>query len=167
MYEEVPVIDPLAVFLGINSLTVGIIIVIVMVTMIYLSVYLWSGSNILSAAGSMLITLAGVFLGMIPIWTALLLGLFLTVSLSFHLGGYSTDQIEATNKGETGWQEYGNRLKESYAAKFGGRNLGFEDEVDKRIAIMQNLKNGFSRTLARDWLKRIERFTETKLVKED
>jgi hypothetical protein len=57
------------------------------------------------------------------------------------------------------WKSYGERLKLAYAAKFGGRNMGFENEVDYRIKIMIDTDKGFAREVAKDWLKRMSKFT--------
>jgi hypothetical protein len=60
------------------------------------------------------------------------------------------------------WDKHAQELKEAYSAKFGGENTGFNDEVDKHILIMKKLGNSFTRTLAWEWLKRMDKFTDKK-----
>ena len=58
------------------------------------------------------------------------------------------------------WRAFGNRLKAAYTAKFGGENIGFNQEVDQRINVMRSLGKGSTKSLAEDWLKRIAKFVE-------
>jgi hypothetical protein len=60
------------------------------------------------------------------------------------------------------WVQYGERLKSAYTSKFFGENSGFNQEVDARVNIMMNNGRGITRILAKDWLKRIHKFTESK-----
>lgn len=63
------------------------------------------------------------------------------------------------------WIRYGERLKLAYAAKFGGDNLGFNQEVDYHIKILVNTDKGYTRQLAKDWVKRMSAFVEIKYLK--
>lgn len=65
------------------------------------------------------------------------------------------------------WTRYGERLKLAYTAKFGGENPGFNSEVDYRIKIMVNTDGGYTRQIAKDWVKRMSKFTELKWLKMD
>jgi|WetSurMetagenome_2_1015567.scaffolds.fasta_scaffold68395_5 hypothetical protein len=64
------------------------------------------------------------------------------------------------------WGDFGNRMKAAYTAKFGGENKGFNDEVDKRIAVMKSLsfKEGMTKETTEDWLKRMAVFVEIPYV---
>lgn len=74
--------------------------------------------------------------------------------------GYSRNTIEESV--DDYWVMYGNRLKLAYASKFGYENNGFNQEVDQRVGVMMNNGAGFTRGLAKNWLKRMHRFTESK-----
>jgi hypothetical protein len=65
------------------------------------------------------------------------------------------------------WLRYGERLKLGYTAKFGGENQGFNNEVDYKIKIMVNTDKGFTRQLAKDWIKRMSKFTNIDWLKMD
>jgi hypothetical protein len=65
------------------------------------------------------------------------------------------------------WTKYGERLKLAYAAKFGGENPGFNNEVDYRIKILVNTDKGFTRQLAKDWVKRMSDFVDIQYLKMD
>lgn len=75
--------------------------------------------------------------------------------------GYSKN-TEEENSFDDYWVKYGKHLKLAYTSKFGGGNKGFDEEVDARVLVMQNNGSGWTRTLAKDWLKRMHNFTEAK-----
>lgn len=156
------ILDPY--FLAIANLfqfstgTVGMILFIILSLALFIFIYLQSGSIFIGATlGAAPLIILGSWLGYVPFYI-LVLPLFLC-SILF-TSGDSDNFTEAQVHNE--WGEYSNRIKKTYSAKFGGENPGFNDEVDKRIAVMQNCGQGFTRTIARDWLKRMERFTEAK-----
>lgn len=63
------------------------------------------------------------------------------------------------------WGRYGDRIKLAYAAKFGGENKGFNEEVDARIRILVDTDKGWTRQLAKDWIYRMSKFTDLKWLK--
>ena len=62
------------------------------------------------------------------------------------------------------WKDFGNRLKLAYAAKFGGENKAFNDEVDAHIKVMRVMSKGYTKSLDEDWLKRMSRFVEVEYI---
>lgn len=163
MDEYVGILEPVIDYFGVGFSTFTLLFSMIFIAVVWLVTYMHFGSPRLSAFISLGTMLIVTMLGMIPIWITFIYGTMVVGSLFFFTGDSESQEIaQARNT----WAAYGERLKEAYAAKFGGRNPGFEDEVDKRIAVMQNLKKGFTHTIARDWLKRTENFTEAKLEKE-
>lgn len=77
------------------------------------------------------------------------------------IDGYS-ENTEEEQSVEDYWVQYGKGLKLAYASKFGGENNGFNQEIDQRVGVMMNNGRGFTRALAKDWLKRMHKFTEAK-----
>lgn len=128
---------------------------------IHIFAYLQWGSIFLSALTANLFLGSMAWFGIIPIWIPFL---SFTLGLGFGLLPMSNPSsnmpiaAEETDK----WQIYGQQLKDAYSAKFGGENKGFNEEIDKRILVMQRLRTGFTHTIARDWLKRMESFTEAR-----
>ena len=122
---------------------------------VILFTYFYFGSLLVSLVSANIILGSGVFLGLLPLWVAALFGV--TAAFIFFT------PTEAVPETTDYWLQYGTRLKEAYSAKFGGANGGFNDEVDKRIVVMQKLRIGFTHTLARDWLRRMGKFTEAKM----
>ncbi len=72
-----------------------------------------------------------------------------------------------SSKEQIDWLRYGERLKLAYASKFGGDNRGFDGEVDYHIKIMVSNDKGFTRQLAKDWVKRMSKFVEIEWLKLD
>ena len=59
------------------------------------------------------------------------------------------------------WQDFGNRLKEAYSAKFGGPNPAFSEEVDLHIKAVRTMGGkSYSKDLNLDWLRRMAEFVE-------
>ncbi len=146
---------------GINQELFGIIVTILLAVLISIMVYFYTGGILIAVISATAEIMVSGFLGFIPLWIVFLQVLcIVSTFLFFSISDSTKSQTVAQNT--DAWVEYGNKLKTAYSAKFGGENTGFNDEIDYRIAIMQNLKHGFTHTIARDWLKRMERFTESK-----
>jgi hypothetical protein len=62
------------------------------------------------------------------------------------------------------WNDFGNRMKVAYTAKFGGENIEFNKEVDMHINAVKVLGNGFTKNIDIDWLKRMAKFVEIPFV---
>lgn len=71
-----------------------------------------------------------------------------------NLGADTQEEIAA----QINWTRYGERLKLAYAAKFGGDNPGFDQEVDLHIKILVDTDKGYTRQLAKDWVERMSKF---------
>lgn len=89
--------------------------------------------------------------------------LFVVMIFLYMFKSLGTDSPEE----QIDWLRYGNRLKLAYAAKFGGENSGFNGEVDYKIKIMVNTDKGYTRQLAKDWVKRMSKFVEIEWLKLD
>lgn len=97
------------------------------------------------------------FINIIPIYIGIIYGVFSYITFSL----FRDVEYNEVNKEEIDyWTIYSNKMKLAYCAKFGGNNSGFNDEVDKRIAIMVRLRKGYTRSIAQSWLKQMEKFTE-------
>lgn len=159
--SQFTIINQLSSYLGINSMIIMFIIISSLAIILYILTYLYFGSPFFASLTSLMPIVLATILGFVPIWILLLYGILGLTQLFFKYG--STSQVEqiATEDMDK-WDIYANRLKDAYSAKFGGENSGFNQEVDLRIKVMQHNRNGFTHTIARDWLKRMERFTEAK-----
>jgi len=65
------------------------------------------------------------------------------------------------------WRAFGNRMKEAYASKFGGKNPAFNQEVDMHIKAVRTLskgRNNYTKDLNIDWLKSRAQFVEIEFV---
>jgi hypothetical protein len=65
------------------------------------------------------------------------------------------------------WDDFGNRLKLAYAAKFGGENLAFNQEIDSRILQCKTMKKGMNadtKGAAERWLKQYAHMCEIPYV---
>jgi len=152
--------DIISTSLGITSNILWIIILISFIAAIGIASYFYFGSIIISLSFVTGILLLGSITGIIPIWIVLL---HFIPSLFYWLFLYNpTEPIPSNMAIIDYWEQYGLRLKEAYTAKFGGENKGFNDEVNKRVLVMQKLQHGFTCTVSRDWLQRMKKFTESK-----
>ncbi len=101
-----------------------------------------------------------------PVWVVVMVFFFVTLNILYYLyGSVPSEPVLDTagnQQGASTWDIYGQQLKAAYSAKFGATNTGFNEEVNARIAIMNNNGRGFTRSLAYDWLKRMHKFTEAK-----
>lgn len=104
-------------------------------------------------------TIFGIFFGFIPMWFV-----FITIPISIAVVLFIPNELseQQETRDIDYWDLYADGLKKAYASKFGYQNTGFDDEVNKRIDVMKNCGRGFSRTIARDWLRRMHKFTEAK-----
>lgn len=142
---------------GINPSIVSIIIAMILVLIIWVSALIWTGSSIIAIIVSIGSLIPLGVLGFIPIWIAVMYGVF-AIGYVLMWGGSGVP----ANATEDYWVQYGDRIKLAYSAKFGGENLAFSDEVNKRVNVMLHNRNGFTKTISRDWLKRMNNFTESK-----
>ncbi len=156
-----PILSQLASIFGINAQIIGIVITIILALMISMACYLYFGSIFIALLGTNGVLLASIFIGFVPFWIGFVFAIIATGYFIIAGSSETSTQPTATDNPDK-WIEYGNRLKLAYTAKFGGENTGFNQEVDYRINIMQHNRRGFTHTIARDWLKRMERFTEAK-----
>lgn len=62
------------------------------------------------------------------------------------------------------WNDFGNRMKVAYTAKFGGENVEFNKEVDMHINAVRVLSGGATKKIDMDWLKRMAKFVEIPFV---
>lgn len=58
------------------------------------------------------------------------------------------------------WRDFGNRMKSAYVAKFGYPNPAFDKEIDAHVLAMEALGKGYTKSLDKDWLKRMASFVE-------
>lgn len=146
---------------GTNQHMIWMWLVLAIVIAANLFTYFYLGNIYLSGMVTLGILGFSVILGIIPIWLVGIYGLTFVYLLFFYTtNAYNTTEPSTTDT--DAWAEYGNKIKLAYTAKFGGENAGFNDEVDKRILVMQNNRRGFTHTIARDWLRRMSNFTESK-----
>ena len=142
---------------------IGMVMFLGISPVFFLFAYFWFRSILVSNFFAMIPLVAGALMGIIPMWIAAMFSIvsFYTVWSSImgvpELSGVATEPSIGSE-----WDEYGQRIKDAYSAKFGGENNGFNDEVNNRIAIMNHNGRGFTRTIAYDWLKRMSKFTEAK-----
>ena len=151
---------------GIGNDLFGIILTIAIYLGLFIAIYKFTGYFIYGMiSGGIAITFSAFYFHFIPVWIALiyilLCGYYLAYWIFFSVPKDSTTETEPIT-GQSQWDIYGQQLKDAYTAKFGGQNTGFNSEVDKRISIMNHNGKGFTRSLAYDWLKRMNRFTESK-----
>lgn len=146
---------------GIPHFPFGIIFTIALMLGLGIVALIFTRSYLLSMIAPLPALFIGLWLGFIPIWLALMLGAF-AFSTVWLYGFGGSSEVPQGETPSTYWQKYGDNIKLAYAAKFGGRNAGFDDEVNTRINIMEHNGRGFTRTLANEWLKRMSRFTESK-----
>lgn len=145
--------------LGISAQAIGTLMVLIFVVMFGILSYFYFGSIIVSFVVATCILTVAAFLGIVPGWLVFAHLIITGFTILIAVPNSSTES-QVVAEASDQWTEYGNKLKAAYAAKFGGSNPGFDDEVEQRIRIMRATKRGFAHTIARDWLKRIERFTE-------
>jgi hypothetical protein len=62
------------------------------------------------------------------------------------------------------WDSFGNRMKVAYSAKFGGRNSAFDLEVDQHVLAMKSLGKGYTKTIDKEWMKRMAKFVEVPFI---
>jgi hypothetical protein len=62
------------------------------------------------------------------------------------------------------WDSFGNRMKVAYSAKFGGRNPAFDEAVDQHVLAMKSLGKGYTKTIDKEWMKRMAKFVEVPFV---
>ena len=62
------------------------------------------------------------------------------------------------------WDSFGNRMKVAYSAKFGGRNPAFDEAVDQHVLAMKSLGKGYTKTIDKQWMKRMAKFVEVPFV---
>ena len=115
--------------------------------------------------------IAGIlFTSIVPLWCrvvfvypAAALVIISTTTLTYNILAPLDPESEAHEAvNASSWAEYGQRLKLAYASKYGGENGGFNQEVDQRVGVMEHNGRGWTRTLAKSWLKRMSVFTEAK-----
>jgi Na+(H+)/acetate symporter ActP len=149
--------------LHISPMVAGVVISVPLLVAVGVTAYLLTGNKYIAMVSQTGGVIACVFVGVLPHWVALCYGFFVvafTVSQVFYNPEGEVDAIETQAMDE--WEAYGQRLKLAYSAKFGGDNPGFDDEVNQRVRVMQRIRGGFTHTIARDWLRRMEKFTESK-----
>jgi hypothetical protein len=62
------------------------------------------------------------------------------------------------------WDSFGNRMKVAYEAKFGYSNSAFDKEVDQHVLAMKSLGKGYTKTVDKQWMKRMAKFVEVPFV---
>ena len=62
------------------------------------------------------------------------------------------------------WDDFGNRLKVAYAAKFGGKNPAFDEKVEQDILAVKALGKGFTKSINMDNLKALAKFVEVPFI---
>lgn len=156
--------ENLSKYVGVSTDNIAVIFSFAFICMTTLGAYMASRSRVVAIIATTVVSIPLTFMGFMPFWMCIIYAL---IGIGY-IFIYSSPELttEATPSYLTivgdYWAEYGNKLKLAYASKFGGENSGFNEEVDTRIAIMQNNGRGFTRAIAKDWLKRMERFTEAK-----
>ncbi len=145
---------------GVSTQTIWIIIVLSVTFLVNIFVLFITKSRLISLISSMISILFCSIVGIIPLW--------ITVTTLLTCGIYTFYYISASPVVPDGdsvidyWDLYSDRMKKAYEAKFGYANTGFDDEVNRRINVMKNINSGFTQTIAKEWLNRMERFTEMK-----
>ncbi len=100
-----------------------------------------------------------------PVWLWLLLTpglLFITYQMVLTFFNFLSPLEETgdNSRNYPYWIARGKAIKQAYAAKFNGMNPAFNKEVDSHVRVMMHNGRGITRSLAKDWLKRMGKFTE-------
>jgi vacuolar-type H+-ATPase subunit I/STV1 len=82
--------------------------------------YFYLGSSLLALFSTIPIIGIAVFLGVFPIWIAVIYAVMGFVVVYF--GGFGGTDSETQPEYSDEWITYGNKLKNAYTAKFGGEN---------------------------------------------
>lgn len=129
--------------------------------------YFVFGSTFMAMAAMAPTTFIGAYLGIIPWWIAWTycipaMFFFMANIIGDVMGAGEEEAVSEQVSGQDRWEAYGQRLKNAYEAKYGYKNPAFDEEVDSHIRQMQHLGKGFTRSIAKGWLKRMRRMTEAK-----
>ncbi|MCK9369919.1 hypothetical protein M0R04_08445 [Candidatus Dojkabacteria bacterium] len=145
-------------YFGISSKLVGYLAVVIFLIAFNISCSIYSKSPLLGFILTPIVIIGGILMGLIPVW----IGFTAIFPLAYYIF-IGNSQPETTEETKIPyWEEYGNNIKQAYKAKFGGNNPEFASEVDNHIRVMIHNGKGFTNTLAYDWLKRMDKFTESK-----
>ena len=145
--------------LGLPSDNIVLIISLTATVAIFLFLLLITGSYIFAFITSVPFLFLNSMIGNVPYWIPIVYS-FVGIALSATYAMYKEEGVLPPTPDY--WDDYGNRIKNAYSAKFGGANTGFNEEVDGRIEVMKHNGKGFTRTIATLWLKRMHQFTECK-----
>lgn len=139
--------------LGIDPYILGVLIFFCFIVTCFLFVYAITCSVIIAYISNVIGSiLFGVF-DIAPLWFIMIcisFGFCILMWYMFHDVVYVVDD----------WDSFGIRLKVAYSAKYGGKNPAFNEEVDRHIATVKALGNGYTRAITMDWLKRVARMVE-------
>jgi len=58
------------------------------------------------------------------------------------------------------WDQFGERMKVAYEAKFGFSSSDFNNQVDSHVKAMRALGKGYTKSVDMDWMKRMAKFVE-------
>lgn len=147
-------LHPISDALGISTPVFGILISTCLLVVLTITTYLWTGNMALSSLALFIGSIVTSALGFTPVW---IIPIFVVIaSLSFlkfsYIGEPSTRYPDS----------YKERLVDAYKAKFGYLDPGFLVEVDTHIRAIETLRRGYTRSVHKAKLKRLEKFVELK-----
>lgn len=156
-------IDSVSSYFGITSAVFQILLPVSIILGVILGIYIFFRSILFATLSGMVVTIIFSITGWLPLSITIGYMLISAITIGFILFNVPSEpQTEDKEVNISTWDNYGQLIKDAYAAKFGGVNNGFNQEVDTRIRIMNHNGRGFTRTIAYDWLKRMKKFTEAK-----
>jgi hypothetical protein len=149
-----PILQPISNALGISPLIFGVLVSFCLLVVLAISTYLWTGNIALSSLAQFIGSIVTSALGFTPAWVV---PIFVFIALlSFWKYSYV---------GETKIRypdSYRERLIGAYKAKFGYLDPGFLVEVDIHIRAVETLRRGYTRSVHKTKLKKLEKFVELK-----
>lgn len=148
------IIDEFSDTLGIGTDIVFLIMASCFIVMSFIFIYTRSRNMTLSLAVANISGIVFVVMGMIPIYTVVIL-----IAMSFFIiWKYSQKGEDVVIYPES----YRDRMIKAYEAKFGGGNPAFNERLDSHIKAVESLRKGYTRSVHMDALKRLEKFVEVK-----
>lgn len=148
------VLKPIADALGISFPTLGLLISFCLLIILTITTYIWTMNIVLSSIALFVGAIVTSALGFTPVW---IVPIFVVIALLSFLT-YSYVGKPSTRYPDS----YRERLIQAYSAKFGYLDPGFLIEVDIHIRAVETLRKGYTRSVHKTQLKKLEKFVELK-----